>query len=45
MVEYLKIQFQNGKINEAYLDKMVAKGLITAEQKIEIINSLTNKDL
>lgn len=38
MFEFLRIQYQLGSIDEAYLDKMVTKGRITEEEKNLIIN-------
>lgn len=38
MFEFLKIQYQLGNIDVAYLDRMVAKGRITEEEKNLIIN-------
>lgn len=37
MIKYLKLQFKMGKIDEAYLDKLVGLGKITAEQKVEVM--------
>lgn len=41
MFEFLKIQYQLCRIDEAYLDKMVAKGRITEEEK----NLILTKEL
>ena len=38
MINFLKIQWKLGKIDEAYLDALVSKGRITQEQKLIIIN-------
>lgn len=38
MVEFLKIQYKLGNIDEAYLDKMVEKNKITENEKNLIIN-------
>jgi len=33
MLEFLKIQYKLGNIDEAYLDKLISKGRITEEEK------------
>jgi len=37
MFKFLKIQYKLGNIDKSYLDKMVAKGRITEEEKKEIM--------
>ena len=37
MYNFLKIQYQLGKITEAQLDTAVTKGYITEEQKLQIL--------
>ena len=39
MVEFLKIQYRLGAIDEAYLDKLVSKGKLIKEQKKLILDS------
>ena len=41
MLDFLKIQYKLGTIDETYLDKMVAKGRITEEEK----NLILTKEL
>lgn len=36
MLEFLKIQYKLGNIDEVYLEKMVSKGRITETEKKEI---------
>lgn len=38
MVEFLKIQYRLGKLTETQLDKLVADGKITTDDKIYIMN-------
>ncbi len=38
MVEFLKIQYRLGRINENHLDKLISDGKITSEDKEYIIN-------
>lgn len=40
MFEFLKVQYRLGRIDEAYLDKMVKRGKITLEQKEEIVKEV-----
>lgn len=37
---YALKNFQNGNINEATLDKYVTAGLITSDEKIQIVNTI-----
>jgi len=37
MIRFLKLQFQMGKIDEAYLNNLVEIGRITESEKVEII--------
>lgn len=37
MIRFLKLQYQMGKIDEAYLDNLVAIGRITESEKAEIV--------
>lgn len=37
MLRFLKLQYQMGKIDEAYLNHLVEIGRITEEEKAEII--------
>ena len=37
MIRFLTMQYRMGKVTEAYLDRLVEIGRITAEQKIEIM--------
>lgn len=38
MVEFLKIQYRLGRINETHLDQLIADGKTTEENKIYIMN-------
>ena len=40
MFKFLRIQYQLGNIDEAYLGRMVAKGRITEEERNLIINQV-----
>ena len=40
MVRFLKLQYQMGKIDEEYLNRLVEIGRITEEEKTEIMQSL-----
>lgn len=37
MIQFLKLQYQMGKIDEVYLDNIVAIGRITEEEKDRIL--------
>lgn len=37
MVRFLKLQYQMGKIDEAYLNHLVETGRITGSEKVEVM--------
>ena len=38
MIEFLKIQYRLGRINEGHLDKLIADEKITEEEKVYIVS-------